>query len=156
MVILVGAGGWEGAWHLRFSTRSSFITNSPQTLDSRIHCHSPLRSQLGSRGRRTRGKGEKTPLLREYYQPLKTFVPGGGGGYNRNNFPLAGDGALFSTRYGDTKARSYVNWSKPLIPRLDKLFWIFYLDRLDFSGFFNYGGAWYQHHFDSRTLVPWL
>ena len=29
-----------------------------------------------------------------------------------------------------------------MISSLDKLIWIFYLDRLDFTAFLNYGGAW--------------
>ncbi|NDE15497.1 hypothetical protein EBZ80_11255 [bacterium] len=95
---------------------------------------------LGLEGSRTRGK--KTRELKEVYRPLRTFVPGSGGGYNQNSFGLAGEGWLFAGRYGDTQGRLKADWTVPLVEDFEKLLWIFYVDRLDFSAFLNYGGAW--------------
>lgn len=95
---------------------------------------------LGIEGSRTRGK--KMRELKEVYRPLKTFVPGSGGGYNQNSFGLAGEGWLFAGRYGDTQGRLKADWTVPLVEDFEKLLWIFYVDRLDFSAFLNYGGAW--------------
>lgn len=103
----------------------------------------PLSSvfSVGLEGSRTRGK--KMRDLKELYLPLKTFIPGSGGGYNRNSFPLTnGVGGLFSPRFGDTQARARANWTVPVIRNVEKLFWIIYGERLDFTAFYNYGGAW--------------
>jgi hypothetical protein len=95
---------------------------------------------LGLGGSRTRGK--KMKFLKEIYRPLKTFVPGSGGGLNGANFPLSGPGLLTSPQTGDTQARAKVSWTFPIMPQLDTLVGIFYLERLDFTAFINYGGAW--------------
>ena len=100
---------------------------------------------LGLEGSRTRGK--KTRYLRESYRSLKTFVPGSGGGLNKNSFPFIGTGSLFGGRYGDTQGRASANLVVPIVPDFDKLIWIFYLERLDFTAFFNYGGAWNQRSY---------
>jgi len=96
---------------------------------------------LGLNGSRTRGK--KTLFLREFYRPLKTFVPGSGGGLNEINVGLTGPGYLTNAQYGDNQARAKASWTVPLVEDLEKLVGIFYLQRLDFTAFFNYGGAWY-------------
>jgi hypothetical protein len=98
---------------------------------------------VGAEHSQTRGP-KRLRNLAEEYRPLKTFVPGSGGGYNKNNFLLLGDGSLFGARQGDTQGRVSANATIPVIPELDKLLWIFYVDRLDFSAFVNYGGAWIQ------------
>jgi hypothetical protein len=96
---------------------------------------------LGLEGSRTRGK--KRRELKEVYRPLKTYIPGSGGGFNQNSFPITGDGSgLFSPAFGDTQARAKANWTFPIIREFDKLLWILYLERLDFTAFLNYGGAW--------------
>ena len=96
---------------------------------------------LGLEGSRTRGKKKRE--LKEVYRPLKTYIPGSGGGFNQNSFPITGDGSgLFSPAFGDTQARAKANWTFPIIREFDKLLWILYLERLDFTAFFNYGGAW--------------
>ena len=100
------------------------------------------RLSLGVEGSRMRGK--KLPLLRETYQALKTFVPGSGGGYNKNNFPIIGSGSLFAIKYGDTQARLKTSWTFPILPYMDTMVWLFYLQSLNFTAFYNYGGAWYQ------------
>lgn len=108
---------------------------------------------LGLEGSRTRG--QKPRFLQEYYQPLKTFVPGSGGGSNKQSGPIVGTGPLFSSIYGDTQGRFSANWVIPIIPDFDKLVWIFYIDRLDFTTFFNFGGAWNQRSYPYRDeLVP--
>ena len=97
---------------------------------------------LGLEGSRTRGT--KRRELQEMYRPLKTFIPGSGGGYNQNSFPLsttAGSG-LFNAIQGDTQGRLKLNTTTPLIRDLEKMIWILYLERLDFSMFYNYGAAW--------------
>lgn len=92
----------------------------------------------------SRVRGERRRLLKEAYRPLRTYVPGSGGGLNEINQPIFGPGALTSAVYGDTQARANVSWSVPLIPDLAKLVHIVYLQRLDFTTFFNYGNAWYH------------
>ena len=94
----------------------------------------------GLSGSRTRGKNPK--YLKEVYRPLRTFVPGTGGGLNEINVSLTGPGLLTSAVYGDTMARAKVSWTLPLIPDIEKLIGIFYLERLDLTAFYNYGGAW--------------
>jgi hypothetical protein len=96
---------------------------------------------LGLEGSRTRGKEMRE--LKEVYRPLKTFIPGAGGGYNQNSFSLVGDDTgLFSPVFGDTQGRAKANWTFPVIREVDKLLWILYLERLDFTAFYNYGAAW--------------
>jgi hypothetical protein len=87
-------------------------------------------------------RGTKLMFLREYYTPLKTYIPGSGGGLNQSNFNIAGDGTLFSVIFGDSKLRYNIDFSTPIIADIDKSLWIFYAERLDFSAFFNYGGIW--------------
>lgn len=99
------------------------------------------RFTLGLEGSRTRGKEMRE--LKEVYRPLKTFIPGAGGGYNQNSFSLVGDDTgLFSPVFGDTQGRAKANWTFPVIREVDKLLWILYLERLDFTAFYNYGAAW--------------
>lgn len=98
---------------------------------------------LGLAAGRTRGEVGKMKALREVYRPLKTFVPGTGGGFNEINVGLLGPGYLTSAQYGDTQGRARFSWLFPLVSDLEKLVGIFYLERLDFTMFFNYGGAWY-------------
>ena len=100
------------------------------------------KSMLGFGAEASRTRGKKRPQLREVYRPLKTFVPGSGGGFNKNSFGLAGEGWLFAGRYGDTQGRIRTDWTVPLVEDFEKLLWIFYVDRLDFTAFLNYGGAW--------------
>jgi hypothetical protein len=92
-------------------------------------------------------------LLKEVYTPLKTFVPGTGGGYNKNSFAVMGLGSLFSSRFGDSQARGSVDWTIPLVSDLDYLGWIFYFSRIDFTAFFSHGGAWYGDTLDNRGFV---
>lgn len=99
---------------------------------------------LGLSASRTRGVHSKTPNMREAYVPLKTFIPGGGGGLNKNSYPLYGAGSLFSVRQGDSQARLRANYTVPIIKDINKLIWILYFERLDFSAFYNRGAAWYQ------------
>ncbi len=97
---------------------------------------------LGVEGSRTRGA--KMRELKEVYRPLKTFVPGSGGGYNQNSFALSSaENGLFNPSFGDSQARLKTNWTLPLVPAIDKVIWILYLERLDFTAFYNYGDAWY-------------
>lgn len=97
----------------------------------------------GIEGSRTRGKEMRE--LREVYFPLKTFIPGSGGGYNQNNIPiLIGSGSIFGNRFGDTQMRNKLNWTFPLDDDIDKWIGLAYVERLDFTAFVNYGGAWYN------------
>lgn len=90
----------------------------------------------------SRVRGSRRKLLKEVYRPLRTYVPGSGGGLNEINQPLFGPGALTSAKYGDTQARFNFSWTFPVLPDLAKLIHIVYLQRLDFTSFFNYGNAW--------------
>ncbi len=108
---------------------------------------------LGVEAARTRGS--KMRNLRQIYQPLKTFIPGSGGGLTQNSFALTDPAYLFSSVFGDTQARFKANWVIPLVPDIDKQIWLFYLERLDLSNFYNYGAAWYQRYPPSREkLIP--
>jgi hypothetical protein len=107
--------------------------------------------QLGLEGGRTRGKARR--FLMEVYRPLKTFVPGSGGGYNQNNFRLAGDGSMFGAQFGDSFARAKTSYTMPVIKDLDKQVWILYMERLDFTAFYNYGGAWFGDNPDVSKLI---
>lgn len=98
------------------------------------------RLSLGLEGSRTRGK--KPMALQEIYRPLKTFVPGSGGGINQTSFAITADQGLFSAIYGNTQARSKASWTLPLVPNFDALWYVIYVERLDFTAFYNYGGAW--------------
>lgn len=88
------------------------------------------------------------PLLRELYSPLKTFIPGSGGGLNQNNFSITPTYGLLSSVQGDTQGRAKLNWTLPVIESIEKHLFIFYFNRLDFSAFYNYGGAW------SQSMLP--
>lgn len=103
----------------------------------------PLDSRLTLGVDYSRTRGEKTRELKEYYQPLKTFIPGSGGGYNQNNFALVETaGGLFSATQSNNQGRAKATWTVPVIPDIDKTLWILYMERLDFTAFYNYGAAW--------------
>lgn len=92
----------------------------------------------------TDGEPSKTPLLRETYRPLQTYIPGGGGVNNQFHFSIVGLGGLTQAKNGDRSYRNEVVYTVPIIPDLDILWGIFYMERLDFSLFYNYGNAWYD------------
>jgi hypothetical protein len=96
--------------------------------------------ELGIEGERTRGPKRRD--VQEMYVPLKTFVPGNGGGYNKNNFALTADQGLFSPIFGENQARAKTSLTFPIIKEVDKFTGLIYIDRLDFTGFLNHGGAW--------------
>jgi hypothetical protein len=95
--------------------------------------------------------GDRPTWFREFYTPLKTHIPGSGGGLNQSNKLLIGQGFLFASGLGDTKLRYKLNYTTPLIDDLDKLVWILYAERLDFSAFVNYGAIW-DEFFLGQTL----
>jgi hypothetical protein len=103
-------------------------------------------AEAGIEAERTRGPKRKD--LQEMYLPLKTFVPGSGGGYNKNSFALTADQGLFSPVFGENQARAKLNVTHPIIDSVDKFAGLIYIDRLDASAFLNHGGAW------SRSLAP--
>ena len=103
-------------------------------------------------GGRVRGKSGKIPLLRQYYTPLKTYIPSGGGGFNDTNYRLLGPSGLFSPLLGDDKVRAEIKWKVPLISRIDRLWWILFLRSLDFTSTWNYGGIWSENDFDWKKL----
>lgn len=110
-----------------------------------------FQSTLSTGVETSRTRGKKMRVLKQMYQPLKTFIPGSGGGYNQLNFGILGPGSLFNSRFGDSQGRLSGNWVIPLIPDFDKLLWIFYIDRLDLTAFVNYGGAWTQKPLPSSS-----
>lgn len=95
---------------------------------------------LGIEGERTRGPYRRD--LQEMYMPLKTFLPGSGGGYNKNSYALSTDYGLFSPTFGESQGRAKFNFTHPIIADFDKFSGLVYIDRLDFSAFLNYGTAW--------------
>ncbi len=116
-----------------------------QNLSTRFFLRSNL--SLGYEYGKTRGKKQRA--LQERYRPLKTFVPGEGGGVNKIHQQLSSlvpsieSGSLFVSRFGNNQLRTKINWNVPIFSRMDKMFYIFYVDRLDFSSFVNYGNAWF-------------
>ena len=109
---------------------------------------------VGVSGAKSIGKwAKKTPLLLQAYQPLKTFVAGSGGGVNQNSFPITGSGALFTPRFGDTQARTSLNYTIPIIPQLNRLLWVFFVESLNFSAFINRGGAWFAGDTNLRNNI---
>jgi hypothetical protein len=102
----------------------------------------------------SRVRGQRRKFLQEAYSPLRTFIPGSGGGLNELNYQLLGDPFLTSQQYGDTQGRMQFAWTTPLIADIAKLIHIVYLQRLDVTAFYNYGRAWSQPNeprFDSGT-----
>jgi outer membrane protein assembly factor BamA len=91
------------------------------------------------------------PFLKEIYTPLKTFIPGSGGGINQNNYSITPTNGLLSSVAGDSQGRAKLNWTMPIIESIEKHRFIFYFDRLDFSAFYNYGGAWNQSVFPKSS-----
>ena len=96
--------------------------------------------ELGLETSRTRGPKRRD--LQEMYSPLKTLIPGSGAGYNQTNYALSDDYGLFSPVFGENQARARITATHPIIKDIDKFKGILYIDRLDFSGFLNYGTAW--------------
>jgi hypothetical protein len=88
------------------------------------------------------------------YTPLKTLIPGSGAGYNQSNFALTEDYGLFSPVFGESQARAKLLATYPLVKDIDKFISILYMDRLDISGFYNYGTAWRNKDFpDAKDLI---
>ena len=96
--------------------------------------------ELGLDGSRTRGP--KRQDLQEMYSPLKTLIPGSGGGYNQTSFAVTPDNGLFTPVFGENQARARLFATHPIIEHVDKFAGLLYLDSLDLSGSFNYGTAW--------------
>ena len=88
--------------------------------------------------------GKKRRNLQELYQVLQTWSASYSSSTTSASFPIVSDGGLFSYRLGDTQARTSLAWVVPLIEKFDKLWWIFYAERLNFTAFCNYGGAWHR------------
>ncbi|MBC62144.1 MAG: hypothetical protein CMP11_06765 [Zetaproteobacteria bacterium] len=105
---------------------------------------------LGIKASRTRGKTGKSPNLKEFYIPLRTFIPGSGGGINQTSYSLTQGGSLFLVRYGDTQFKSFINLNFPVLDNINRLFWILYMKDLEFSAFVNYGSIWNQN--SSKSL----
>lgn len=76
------------------------------------------------------------------YSPLKTLIPGSGGGFNQASFEITPDEGLFSPIFGENQARARILATHPLISNIDKFKTLIYIDQLNISGFLNYGTAW--------------
>ena len=103
-------------------------------------------------GATTRGDRNKTPLLRQYYTFLKTYIPSGSGGVSDSSYRLFGPSFLFQPLLGDDKVRAELKWSFPVISEINRLWWIFFLKSLDFSSQFSYGGIWPKGSFNFKRL----
>ncbi len=89
-----------------------------------------------------RTRGPKRRGLQEYFQPIRTYVPGGGSAANPS-FPITSTSAsLFEARLGDTSFRSLTELSIPVIPSMEKMYRAIYFKSLNFDPFISYGGAW--------------
>lgn len=98
------------------------------------------RLELGLDGSRTRGPKRRD--LQEMYSPLKTLIPGSGGGFNQASFAVTPDQGLFTPVFGENQARARLLATHPLIQDIDKFKSLVYIDQLNISGFLNYGTAW--------------
>ncbi|MEN9835421.1 MAG: hypothetical protein RL011_1614 [Pseudomonadota bacterium] len=99
------------------------------------------RLSLGIDGSRTRGK--KMRELREYYLPLRTFIPGSGGGYNQNSFALTqANSGLFTPIQSNSQGRIKADYTVPVISDINKAWWLLYFEQLNFTAFYNYGAGW--------------
>ncbi len=96
--------------------------------------------ELGLDGSRTRGPKRRD--LQEMYQPLKTLIPGSGGGYNQTSYALSEDYGLFTPKFGENQVRGRVLATHPVLSDIDKFKGLVYLSHMDLSGFYNYGSAW--------------
>ncbi len=101
-------------------------------------------SKLVSSAETIMTSGPKRRNLQELYQVFQTWSAANTGGLSSVGIPIVSGGGLFSYRWGDTQARTRVAWVVPLMTKLDRMFWIFYAEKLNFSAFCNYGGAWYR------------
>lgn len=101
----------------------------------------------------SRVRGHRRKFLQELYSPLRTFIPGNGGGLNEINSQFYGIAYLTNPSYGDTQGRMQFAWTTPLVPDIAKLIHIVYLQRLDATAFYNYGNAWVQQ--DKHPLDSW-
>jgi hypothetical protein len=150
------ANRWSNAWYLQGKAVPKAI-NENFDYDQAGAGVAMKRSinngflEAGIDGSRTRGNYRRD--IQEMYTPLKTFLPGSGGGYNRNSYALTADQGLFSPVFGDTQGRFRFNASHPLISDIDKFMGLVYVDRLDFSGFFNHGGAWNSDKFPGLSSL---
>lgn|GEM_PF-1364370 len=96
-------------------------------------------------GARTRGP--KRRGLQEYFQPIRTYVPGGGSAANPS-FPVTSTSAsLFEARLGDTSLRTLTELSIPVIASMEKMYRAIYFKSLNFDPFISYGGAWDAEEF---------
>ncbi|MBM4252037.1 MAG: hypothetical protein FJ146_08710 [Deltaproteobacteria bacterium] len=99
------------------------------------------RLSLGIDGSRTRGK--KMRELREYYLPLRTFIPGSGGGYNQNSFALSqANSGLFTPIQSNSQGRIKADYTVPIITDINKSWWLLYFEQLNLTAFYNYGAGW--------------
>lgn len=105
--------------------------------------------ELGIDTSRTRGPRRRD--LQEMYSPLKTLIPGSGGGLNQNSGVLFVDNGLFSQRFGENQARARILATHPIIQDIDKFAGLVYIDHLDLSGFLNYGTAWWGEDLPKRS-----
>jgi hypothetical protein len=96
--------------------------------------------ELGLDASRTRGPKRRD--LQEMYQPLKTLIPGSGGGYNQTSYAVSQDYGLFTPVFGENQARARILATHPVLKDIDKFTGLVYLSHMDLSGFFNYGTAW--------------
>ena len=104
-----------------------------------------LNSELVSSIETSATTGAKRRNLQELYQVLQTWSPAYSSAISSViSLPIVSGGGLFSYRLGDTQARSRMAWIVPLIAKFDRLWWIFYAEKLNFTAFCNYGGAWHR------------
>ncbi len=101
----------------------------------------------------SRTRGPKRRDLQEMYQPLKTLIPGSGGGYNQTSYAMSEDHGLFTPVFGENQARAKVLATHPIIKDIDKFAGLVYISHLDVSGFFNYGTAWRRTGFPKKSKL---
>ena len=107
--------------------------------------------ELGVEGSRTRGPKRRD--LQEMYQPLKTLIPGSGGGYNQTSYAVTEDYGLFTPVFGENQARGKLLATHPVIRDIDKFAGLVYLSHLDLSGFINYGTAWRNSELPKKSSL---
>ncbi len=138
------------------SSDSDFDYNQLEFNLSMARSFDFLSSRLSLGFNTSRTRGPKSRDLQEMYQPLRTYIPGSGGGFNNQTFPLSEfclnpedetycPRSVFASKFGENQMRLSANYTFPIISNFEKLIRMFYLKSIEFGSFFNYGGAWSGH-----------
>ncbi len=154
---------WQ-AWGIRGLVTKSWVpsllndrfTYDKMQVQARLSYSLPFWSAVSTMSaeyRQTRGVAGKMPFLREVYFPLQSFLPGSTVAAYQSNYALPGKGTLFLPRFGDTMARLTLGGTAPVLDKIDKQLFIFYLDQVHYTAQVHLGGAWYARQALQRENI---